>query len=181
MFAAFQAYSQQKIDFHLSQSGKFLTEEGEDFVVIPFESKSAHDIYMEIIQNINSLYKDPKKVLSTVEGQSISIFAMSSPIAYDKIIGITRDGYGYYTIKILIKDNRIRFELPKIDKVSFGSGDQKMTVSYSNIIGDYFDKKGTVKPKREAWVKAIESKMKGICNYIIMGCSVEKKKIDDNW
>ena len=179
MFAAFQVHSQQKIDFHLSQSGKFLTDEGEDFVVIPFEGKSGHDIYMEIVQNVNSLYKSPKEVLSTVEDQSISIYAMSSPIAYDKVIGITREGYGYYTIKVLIKDGKIRLELPKIDKVSFGTGSQKTTVSYSYQIGTYFDKKGVVKSKRAAWVKAIESKMKAICNYIIMGG--EKKKVDDDW
>lgn len=178
-FVALSANSQQKIDFHLSQTGDFLTGDGEDYVVIPFEGKTAHDIFMEIVQNINSLYKSPKEVLSTIEDQSISIFAMGSPIAYDKIIGLTREGYGYYTIKILVKDNKIRFELPKIDKVSFGSGNQKITVSYSYQIGGYFDKKGVVKSKREAWVKAIESKMKGICNYIIMG--EQKKKVDDNW
>lgn len=173
------ANSQQKIDFHLSQTGKFLTEDGDDYLVIPFEGKSAHDIFLEVVQNVNSLYKSPKEVLSTIEDQSISIFAMGSPIAYDKILGLTREGYGYYTIKILVKDNKIRFELPKIDKVSFGSGDHKTTVSYSYQIGEYFDKKGIVKSKRESWVKAIESKMKGICNYIIMGG--EKKKVDDNW
>ena len=179
MFVTLPVNSQQRIDFHLTQTGKFLTENNEDFVVIPFEDKTAHDIYMEIVQNVNSLYKNPKEVLSTVEDQSISIYAMGNPIAYDKIVGLTRDGYGYYTIKILIKDNRIRFELPQIDKVSFGSGNQKTTVSYSYQIGTYFDKKGVVKPKRKEWVESVESKMRRICNYIIMGA--DKKKVDDNW
>lgn len=169
LFTVIPVYTQQKIDFHLSQTGKFLTENGEDFIVIPFEGKSAHDIYMELVQNINSLYKSPKEVLSTIEDQSISIYAMGTPIAYDKVIGILREGYGHYTIKILIKDYRIKFGLPKIDKVSYGTGKHKMTISYDYQISTYFDKNGIVKSKREKWVKAIESKMKGICNYIIMG------------
>ena len=68
-FVALSANSQQKIDFHLSQTGDFLTGDGEDYVVIPFEGKTAHDIFMEIVQNINSLYKSPKEVLSTIEDQ----------------------------------------------------------------------------------------------------------------
>jgi hypothetical protein len=38
-FVSLSANSQQKIDFHLSQTGDFLTGDGEDYVVIPFEGR----------------------------------------------------------------------------------------------------------------------------------------------
>ena len=53
-FVSLSANSQQKIDFHLSQTGDFLTGDGEDYVVIPFEGKTAHDIFMEIVQTLVS-------------------------------------------------------------------------------------------------------------------------------
>lgn len=81
----------------------------DDFVVVPFEGKSAQEIYMQLIENINKLYKNPKEVHSTIENTSISVFAMGCDIAYDKILGITRSGCGTYTIKISIKDNRIKY------------------------------------------------------------------------
>lgn len=178
IFMVLLCNAQQEISFKLNKDGKFLTESGDDFIVIPFEGKSAQEIYMQLIENINKLYKNPKEVLSTIENTSISVFAMGCDIAYDKILGITRSGCGTYTIKISIKDNRIRYELPIIDKVTFGSGEHSMTVSYAYQIGTYFDKKGEVKSKRVEWVKAIENKMIKICNLIINGRKDQKEEND---
>lgn len=96
------ANGQEKVNFKLTSSGIFVGEDGKDYAIIPFENKSAHDIYVEILKNIHEIYNDPKEVLSTVEDESISICAQSDKLAYDKFIGIVRSGYGYYKIKISI-------------------------------------------------------------------------------
>ena len=48
IFMVLLCNAQQEISFKLNKDGKFLTESGDDFIVIPFEGKSAQEIYMQL-------------------------------------------------------------------------------------------------------------------------------------
>ena len=71
------AGAQELANFVLMPNGTYQTEDGQDFIVIPFEGKTAHQIYQELATNVGSTFNDPSKVMSGVEDASIKIRAFS--------------------------------------------------------------------------------------------------------
>ena len=58
------AWGQDLANFVLMPDGTYQTKDGNDFVVIPFEGKTAHQIYQELASNVGSTFNDPSKVMS---------------------------------------------------------------------------------------------------------------------
>lgn len=173
--------SQEKLKLTLTPNGLFKDNQGNDYAVILFEGKNRTELYDMVIKHVNSLYRSPKEVMSVIENEMISIYALSDKLAYDNILGITRRGVTYYTIKIHFKDNKIKIDFPSISKVTFGSGSQEMTISYSYQVGTYFEKKtGKPKKKRIEWIESIEKHASWVCNYLIWGSEKEQKS-NEEW
>ena len=55
-------------------------------MVIPFEGKTAHQIYQELASNVGSTFNDPSKVMSEVEDASIKIRAFSDNLVMAKTV-----------------------------------------------------------------------------------------------
>lgn len=64
---------QGPVRFSLTRTGAFTAPDGTGYVVVPFEGKTAAELYNMVKNNIMSVYKDHKKVMSENENQTISV------------------------------------------------------------------------------------------------------------
>ena len=77
LFCPILVFAQDLVTFKLTPQATFVTASGEDFVVVPFDGKSAHEIYQTLASNVGSVYNAPSKVMNVVEDASIKIRAFS--------------------------------------------------------------------------------------------------------
>lgn len=161
------AMAQDKVNFNLTPIGSFITDGGEDFVVVPFEGKSAHQIYQLLATNVGSLYNDPSKVMSGVEDASIKVRAYSANLCQKKVV-LTFDGGGYYQLEFKIKDGRVRVSAPYIEnQISF----ETQPISFGEfryIVSKWYEKKtGEPKNKNKRDIYRIEHQVNSIINSIL--------------
>lgn len=161
--------------FTLNQYGEYQSSEGDDFIIIPFDGKTAHEIYQELASNVGSLYNEPSKVMSTVEDASIKIRAFSNDLIRVSVLGLKSSFGGYYQLEFLIKDGRVRVSAPLIEETLWsGSPTQR---SFFKEIKKYF-KDGKLKENKESDYTVVVTKMNTIINTIL---GTTKTKEEKNW
>lgn len=159
------AGAQELVNFVLMPDGTYQTEDGKDFVVIPFEGKTAHQLYTMIATNVGSVYNDPSKVMSGVEDVSIKIRAYSPNLCSKKVV-LTHNGGGYYQLEFKFKDERIRISAPYIEnKIEFNT--QPASYGYFRDIVSKWYKNGVLKEKNKKDYDAIVSQINTIINAIL--------------
>ena len=175
--------AQELVSFKVTPDGNFVSSTGEDFVVVPFEGKNAHQIYQMLASNVGSVYNDPSKVMSGVEDASIKIRAFSDNIYTKKVMGIPHAFQGFYQIEFRIKDGRVRITAPYVEdsldapSISNQFGGNKG--SFRHIVGKWF-KNGKLKEKEAPNASNIELQLNGAIN-VILGLSGSTSKVDDDW
>lgn len=172
------AIAQDKVQFNLTPIGSFITDGGEDFVVVPFEGKSAHEIYQTLATNVGSLYNDPSKVMSGVEDASIKVRGYSSNLCLKKAI-LTFGGGGHYQLEFKIKDGRVRVSAPYIEnQISFDT----QPISYGefrHIVSKWYDKKtGEPKDKNKTDIFRVENQINRIVNSIL---GLNENQAEEEW
>lgn len=180
------AFAQELVTFKLTPQANFVTASGEDFVVVPFEGKSAHEIYQTLASNVGSVYNDPSKVMSGVDVASIKIRAFCDNIYLQKVMGIPHQWEGYYQLEFRIKDGRVRvsapivendIKCPSLSQNAFGGN----TGSFSHIVGKWF-KNGQPKEKEQKNIDNIETQMNYPINAILgLVGAASNSNVDDNW
>lgn len=138
MFLPAFALAQNVVDFVLKPDGTYQTKDGQDFIIVTFEGKNAHQIYQELASNINATYNDPSKVMSGIEDASIKIRAHSDDLIRGKFIGWQSMG-GYYQLEFRIKDGRVRVSAPYIEEeVGFWSNGSHFTNKFKWFVKKHF-------------------------------------------
>lgn len=170
-----------QVNFKLQSDGSFRTEEGADFIVVPFEGQSAHDIYVRLTSNATSIYNDVSKVMNTVEDNTVKIrgFAGSGNI-FPYITFLNLSVEGHYQLEFKIKDGRVRISAPLVEDAATmtGGSNGPVAVSYSGMVAKHlFDKNGTVKKKRANDVASIEAYL----NYIVNRILAQPEQIEEDW
>ena len=178
------AFAQDLVSFKLTPEGSFTTASGEDFVVVPFEGKSAHEIYQTLASNVGSVYNDPSKVMSGVDDASIKIRAFSDNLYVQKVMGISHAWEGFYQLEFRIKDGRVRVSAPHVERditcpslSSNAIGGNKSNFPF--IVKKWF-KNGEVKEKEAKHVANVENQLNGAIN-AILGLAGSTSKVDDDW
>ena len=104
--------------FKLTPAG-FLSNEKNDFTVLDVPNVKQKDLYRNMLNAINSIFKNPQKGLSVVEGESISITAYEEkvlPIKLSNGLGKTIRKYDLsYKLTFLFKDGKIRINNPDFE------------------------------------------------------------------
>lgn len=104
--------------FKLTPSG-FLSNEKNDFTVVDVPNVKQKDLYRNTLNAINSIFKNPQKGLSVVEGESISITAYEEkvlPVKLSNGLGKTIRKYDIsYKLTFLFKDGKIRINSPDFE------------------------------------------------------------------
>lgn len=161
--------------FTLNQYGQYVSADDEDYIVVSFEGKTAHEIYQELATNVSSLYNDPSKVMTGVEDASIKIRAFSDDLIRIKILGLGQSLGGYYQLEFKIKDGRVRVSAPMVEETMWIDGPTFRT--FSKEVKGYF-KNGELKDKKKEDYSIVVAKMNSIVNSIL---GSTKSEDDDNW
>lgn len=96
------AIAQEKVSFKLTPQANFVTTSGEDFVIVPFEGKSAHEIYQILTSNVVSVYNDASEVMNGVNDELIKIRGFF-PVYIKKVLGVSQPWGGYYQLEFELK------------------------------------------------------------------------------
>lgn len=174
------AMAQDLVTFKLTPQSTFTSESGNDFVVIPFEGKTAHQIYQVLASNVSSLYNNPSKVMTGVEDASIKIRALSDNMYTNKFMGASGHVPAYYQLEFRIKDGRVRVSAPYIEDTAtfhmYGSDNEG---AFRRVSKKWF-KNGEVKEKNKGQVAEVENNLNTLINSILglIGSSVTA---DDDW
>lgn len=104
--------------FKLTPAG-FLSNEKNDFTVVDVPNVKQKDLYRNMLNALNSIFKNPQKGLSVVEDESISITAYEEkvlPIKLSNGLGKTIRKYDLsYKLTFLFKDGKIRINSPDFE------------------------------------------------------------------
>lgn len=130
-----QKDSTKAIWFSIQKEGYFAAGDGKDYIIYHQEGKTAKELYDMVCVNANRIYNMPQRVISTVEGKSVSIRAYSNTCMYNYFMG----KFFYevcYNLLFEFKDGKIKINAPVISSVNHGK------TSFRNVVKYYYDYKG---------------------------------------
>jgi len=121
--------------FKLTPKG-FVSNDNSDYTVVEVPNVKQTDLYKNVLNAINSIYRNPQKGLSVVEGESISIAAYEEevlPIKRSNWLGKTLRKYDLsYTLTFLFKDGKIRVNSPTFELKRWYEGTFRAGRGYGN-------------------------------------------------
>lgn len=159
-------------NFKLNGSGCFETQDGKDYVVLPCDGKTAHELYDIVRINVGKTYNSPKMVMSVVEDKSIAISAYVQDIIIEGNF-VAKVSYECdYNLQFDFKDGKIRVGAPKLGEMVWKkSAIDRMTYddySASTVISKkFFDKKGKPKKKKMKDIEKIEERFNELLNALV--------------
>lgn len=184
------ASAQNEVNFVLKENGEYYTEgESQNFQIVQFEGKSAEEIYTILLTNINSIYNDPKIIVSNVKNSSIKVRALLKEALFVNLYGMAECWVAAnYQLEFRIKDGRVRVSAPFIEdeliRENLSSYESSHTNKSSNSNTGFWSfrkqvskqfKKGVVKNKYQRYHKEANQRINNIINNIL------SNNIDDNW
>lgn len=152
--------------FTLAPEG-FISKEKKDYAVVEVTKASQQELYDKVLKSINSLYSNPQKGLTVVNGQSITLSA------YQKRAITVSGSFHYdvdYNLTFLFKEDRIRINAPTFDAGFMSNG----TWNRMNAKKVYFRSNG--EPRGEKNLKEINTYFNGLITSIL-----DKSAKIDNW
>lgn len=171
--------AQELANFVLMPDGTYQTEDGKDFVVIPFEGKTAHQIYQELASNVAATFNDPSKVMSGVDDASIKIRAHSDDLVRNRVMGIGQSMGGYYQLEFRIKDGRVRVSAPYVEEeVGFWMGGKYNSNKFEWFVKKHFKNDKLKDGKRKEDYDIVVAKMNGVINNILNRSAVQDANED---
>lgn len=117
-------------EFYVYENATFKKAGDTDYYVVDMGKKSAHQLYMNVLSHISSIYRNPNRVISKVEDRSIVINGYADEISYFK----DQEGYStsmsfQYRIELQFKDGKIRVNAPDLPEIYTSSawGERKLS------------------------------------------------------
>lgn len=172
--------AQNNVEFVLTSDGTYKAANGDDFIVVPFPDKSAHEIYKELATNINSHYKKPTEIMTGVEDSFIKIRDVAEEIISLRLLGVEFPYSGYYQLEFRIKDGRVRVSAPIIEPQVWSESDKEpSSFEFAAIVKKHFNKDGSLKNGKHAsdYANSVANMNKIINN--ILNPSNSKSQNDD--
>lgn len=181
LLCPFLMNAQDLVNFKLTPQGSFVAADGENYVVVPFEGKTAHQLYQMLASNVGSVYNDPSKVMTGVEDASIKIRAFSDNIYVKKVLGMPSYVQGHYQLEFRIKDGRVRVSAPMVEEnlEMVGADGKRYPASFSHIVKGWF-KNGEPKEKEVQNIENVENQMNYPIN-AILGLVGKTSTVDEDW
>ena len=177
-------YAQGVVSFELKSDATFKTSDGQSYVVIPFEGKTAQELYNLVKSNVMKTYNSPKEVMSENAPTSISIRAIGV-VANPTMLFIPRRLQTYYNLLFQFKDGKIRVDAPAIDvDTKLMDEDNQLNPNVLFSLRDWtnkiYEKDGSIKSKNLSKKQFTENSINSIINKLIS----EKQSpstTDENW
>ncbi|MCL7987438.1 DUF4468 domain-containing protein [Sphingobacterium sp. lm-10] len=176
--------------FTLTPSG-FVSNDRAEYTVIDFPNVKQEVLYKNVLNALSSMYRDPKEVLSLIDGEGITIKGYEKEVIADKVkispLQIGKTTYKYdisYTLSIQFKDDKVRINRPSFEcrrwyesgyKSGWATGWTYLAlVKDKNAKYAVFDKNGQI-ISQEAF-DGLQQHFNGLIKEII-----DKSKVVNNW
>ena len=159
-------------EFYVYENATFKKAGDTDYYVVDFGKKSAHQLYMDVLSHISSIYRNPNRVISKVEDRSIVINGYADEVSYFKDPQDYSTSMSFsYRIELQFKDGKIRVNAPDLPEIytSNALGNNKLSDYPNKYIGYLFGK------ETAAMKKEIDKYINAIITYVIYGSK------DDDW
>lgn len=174
--SAVLSVSAQSVEFKLNPDGTFHLRDGRNFAVVPFEKKTAHEIYSMLFINASEVYKDPKqKVIITIDGSSVNIRAHDAKLTY-KEAGVYLGGY--YTLNFEVKDGKVKVDAPVVDEILTRTKDGVRDKDFSKLVRSWYQE-AALQAKYQDNASYTESEFNQFINGILTGNFMGDSS--DNW
>ena len=165
-----------QVEFKVSPDGTFHLRDGRNFVVVPFEGKTAHEIYSTLFTNASEVYRDPKqKVIITIDGSSVNIRAYDPKLTYSKP---TEYLGGYYTLNFEVKDGKVKVDAPVVDEILTRTKDGVRDKDFSKLVRSWYQE-ASLQAKYQDNASYTETEFNAIINGILTGNYMIDSS--DNW
>ncbi|MCR5070143.1 MAG: DUF4468 domain-containing protein [Prevotella sp.] len=153
--------------FRMIEGGYFVSNDGKEYIVIPYEGKSAQALYNRIKSNVTMLYNSAKDVISTSENSVISIKGYEKNAGYRPVAGFGYNVYFdiSYVLKFMFKDGKIRIDAPTI--LSVYADNELMPEYHLWCKNQKLFVKGQRNPKRLCITEGFEKVLNGIIESIL--------------
>lgn len=167
--------AQNKVNFKMQSESSFKSEDGKDFIVIPFEGKSSQELYKMVNINVTTQYVSAKNVLNSVENEVISVNGREDGVVTKKNknknekkshfnqrkpVEDTRYAFSFrYVLNFRFKDGKIRIDAPVVTEIKDANA--------SGVRKGIDD---------EDVYKEIESMLNRLCDKLI-----SSKKVEEDW
>lgn len=173
-FGCISTYAQNRVDFQLTTNGTFVNSNGDDFVVLNYNSQKKEQLYSNTLVSITRLYTSPKSVISKVENEIISVNGYKKDFATYMMFANLELSV-QYVFQIQFKDGKIRVTVPCITEMFI---DGRKIDNPTEWIKEKIYKKGEVRKERIVTMKQMNSSINSIVNNILEDMENSKK---DNW
>lgn len=170
------ASAQSLVSFVLTPEGKYLTPEGEDFVIVPFEGKTASEIYLELLENISAVSIMPFDIIESINPSLLMVEVKSDDIIRNRTLGKSYPMEGSYRITIKVKDGRIRVSAPDVSPYA---GKYR----FDWFVKNHFNKKGEFKDgNRRKDFEEVQARLNSEVNLILnLKAAVTQKNEEEDW
>lgn len=156
----------QTVDFKLTADGTFHLKDGRNFAVVPFDKKSAHEIYVSLFINAGEVFKEPKqKVIITIDGSSIDIRAFEPKLTF-KEQGVYLGGY--YNLNFEVKDGKVKVAAPVVDDILTRAKDGVRDKDFSKLVRSWYQETALQAKYQDNQIYT-EQVFNGIMNGILTG------------
>ena len=159
-------------EFYVYENATFKKAGDTDYYVVDFGKKSAHQLYMDVLSHISSIYRNPDRVISKVEDRSIVINGYANEVSYFKDMqGYSTSMSFRYRIELQFKDGKIRVNAPDLPDIYTSSalGDSKLSDYPNTYIGNLFGR------ETSAMKKEIDKYINMLITTVVYGSK------DDDW
>lgn len=164
-----------KVEFTISPSGTFVSDDGKDYVIYYEEGKSAHELYQRVCTNVGKVYNSAKDVLSAVDDKSVAIRAFSDNLIIGEVIMGLKFYYSfYYNLLFEFKDGRVKISAPVIGELKL---DNKRSTLYKKS-QKFFNKDGSVKKNKATEKSLIEYEFNSIIAKLL---GIDSSSSNDDW
>ena len=165
-----------QVEFKLTSDGTFHMNDGRNFAVVPFNNKTAHEIYTALFTNASEVFRDPKqKVIITIDGASINIRAYDPKLTYAKegeYLGT------YYNLNFEVKDGKVKVDAPLVDENLTRSKDGVRDKDFSKLVRSWYQE-ATLQARYADQAAYTEQEFNAIINGILTGNYMIDSS--DNW
>ena len=167
---------QEKANFTLLETGLFVDSiTGDSFIVVPFEGKTAEELYQLLMENASLATNDPNHQVSGVENSVVKVRARQHLLT-DVVMMLPLSCTGTMIYEFQIKDGKVRVNAPTIEEpCHYGTSDK--TCYFRSVAKGYF-KKGKLKEKKADEYNRLINKTNNVLNIILGVKSMEQEQND---
>ena len=177
----FYAFSQSHDGFKLTSQGFISSSDStKNYIVVEALGKSQAELYKKTMLYLSGIYVSPKEVLSTVEGEAITVNAIAEKAVKMKVLYLNPSWDVNYTITFQFKDGKVRILQPSINSLATRTGDIYRTAHISGGSGpnhkEIYNRKGELKQKDGR--ENLELMINAYVDAAVKGITSSKQ---DNW